>query len=266
MASTLGVMTSSDDPIASLIASLRDTRLLLILDSCEHVIESVAVIAETLFTAAPSVHILATSRESLRVAGEHVHRLFPLVCPPDDANLSASDVLGFPAAQLFIERATAASGGLEFTDADASAVVDICRRLDGIPLALELAAAGATVFGLKGLAARLDDRLLLATRGRRTAMPRHQTLRATLDWSYRLPKPEQLLLNRLSIFHFQRLLHVRRRLGCVLGERAFRTRYRRWHRQSFSEVVGGRESGIGCLLSAAGYDALVCEREARKKR
>src|SRR5262249_16007980 len=158
IASTLGVMTSSDDPIASLIASLRDTRLLLILDSCEHVIESVAVIAETLFTAAPSVHILATSREPLRVAGQPVHRFFPLVCRREDGNLSAWDVVGFTAWQLFIERATAASGGLEFTDADASAVVDICRRLDGIPLALELAAAGATVFGLKGLAARLDDR------------------------------------------------------------------------------------------------------------
>jgi predicted ATPase/DNA-binding winged helix-turn-helix (wHTH) protein len=201
VASTLGLMISSDDPIAGLIASLRDTRLLLILDSCEHVIQSVAVLAETLFNAAPSLHILATSQEALRTQGEHVHRLFPLVCPPHDADVNASDVLEFPAAQLFIERATATSGGLELTDADASAVAQICRRLDGIPLALELAAAGVSVFGIKGLAARLDDRLLLAARGRRTAMPRHQTLRATLDWSYdRLPKTEQLLLNRLAIF------------------------------------------------------------------
>ena len=202
VASTLGLMVGADDPIADLVASVRDTRCLLILDGCEHIIESAAVLAETLFKTAPSIHILATARESLRVEGEHVHRLFPLLCPPQDENLNIADLAAFPAAQLFIERVTAASGEFELSEADASAVTDICHRLDGIPLALEIAAARAHAFGIRELAARLDDRLLLTTKGRRTAIPRHQTLKATLDWSYeRLPESEQILLNRLSIFH-----------------------------------------------------------------
>lgn len=202
VASTLGVMASSDDPIASLIASVQDLRALLILDGCEHVIEPVAFLAETLFNNAPSVHILTTSREALRVEGEHVHRVFPLQFPPASDGLSASDVLTFAAPQLFVERVTATSGGFELTDADAPAVAGICKRLDGIPLAIELAAARAGTFGIKELATLLDDRFLLTTRGRRTAISRHQTLKATLDWSYdRLPIEEQLLLNRLSIFN-----------------------------------------------------------------
>lgn len=201
VASKLGLTIGADDPIAGLVALVRDKHLLLILDSCEHVIEPVAVLAETLFNAAPSVHILVTSRESLRVEGEYIHRLFPLPCPPDGVDVSAADVLGFPAAQLFVERVTAAAGEFELADADAPGVADICHRLDGIPLALELAAARADVFGIRELAARLDDRLLLTTRGRRTAMPRHQTLRATLDWSYELlDEDERALLRRLAIF------------------------------------------------------------------
>jgi predicted ATPase len=200
--SALGLMVSSEEPVASLIASVQHRRLLLILDSCEHVIEPLAILAEQIFKAADSVHILATSREALRAEGERVHRLLPLRYPPRGEKLNASDVLNFPAVQLFIDRVTAASGGFELTDADAPIVSEICRRLDGIPLALELAAGRVDVFGISGLAARLDDRLILTTRGRRTATPRHQTLRATLDWSYdRLPTMEQLLLNRLSIFN-----------------------------------------------------------------
>jgi predicted ATPase len=202
VASALGVMAGSDDPVATLIASVQDSRVLLILDGCEHLIEPVAVLAETLFNSASSVHVLVTSRESLRVEGERVHRLFPLQCPMQGTELNASDVLDLPAAQLFIERMTATSGSFKLVDADAQAIADICRRLDGIPLALELAAAGAGTLGVKGLAALLDDRLLLTTKGRRTAIPRHQTLKATLDWSYEtLPEDEQLLLNRLSIFN-----------------------------------------------------------------
>jgi predicted ATPase/DNA-binding winged helix-turn-helix (wHTH) protein len=202
VASALGQMIKSEDPIGSLVASMRDARLLLILDGCEHVIEPIAVLAEALFRTAPSVHIFATSREVLRAEGEQVHRLLPLRCPPQDKGLRASDALSFSAAQLFVARVIGASAGYRFTDAEAPAVADICNRLDGIPLALEIAAGRADALGIKELAARLDDRLLLTTKGRRTAIPRHQTLRATLDWSYeRLPKPEQLLLSRLSIFH-----------------------------------------------------------------
>jgi predicted ATPase/DNA-binding winged helix-turn-helix (wHTH) protein len=201
VASSLGLTVNSDDPIAGLAASLRDAHLLLIFDSCEHVIELVAVLAEALFNAAPSVHILATSRESLRVEGEHIYRLVPLQCPPESKDLRATDVLAFPAAQLFVERVTAASHGFALSDADAPAVAGICHRLDGIPLALELAAAGVDTFGIKEVAAQLDRQLLLTTRGRRTAMPRHQTLRATIDWSYQLlTEPERSLLCRLGTF------------------------------------------------------------------
>ena len=203
VASTLGLLVSSNDPMGPLIDYVQDSRLLLILDGCEHLIEPVAILAETLFKAAPGVNILVTSRESLRVEGEHVHRLFPLRFPPQGQDdLNALSVLTFPAAELFIERAIATSGAFELSDADAPALADICRRLDGIPLAIELAAARADAFGIKELAALLDDRLLPTTRGRRTAIPRHQTLKATLDWSYeRLPRPLQLLLNRLSVFN-----------------------------------------------------------------
>jgi len=201
VASTLGLMIGSREPIVGLAESLRDMRLLLILDNCEHVIQPVAVLAETLFNAAPSVHILATSRESLRVEGEHIHRLFPLRCPPMREELSAVDVLGFSAAQLFVERAAAASNGFEMTDAEARFVSDICHRLEGIPLALEIVAAWVDTFGIGELAARIDDRLLLTTQGRRTAVPRHRTLRAAIDWSYELLSEEdRTLLRHLAIF------------------------------------------------------------------
>jgi predicted ATPase len=200
IASTLGLMVNSEDSIALLLAFLQGRRMLLVLDNCEHVIETAAILAETIFNAAPSIHILATSRESLRVEGEHVHRLLPLNCPPEAADLSAADILGFSAPQLFVERAATAYDKFRLADADAPLVADICRKLDGIPLALELAAARIVVFGIKEMAARLDDRMLVAL-GRRTAMPRHQTLNATLDWSFEmLSSAEAELLCCLAMF------------------------------------------------------------------
>jgi predicted ATPase/DNA-binding winged helix-turn-helix (wHTH) protein len=201
VASTLGLMIGSGDGTDSLVAALQDARLLLILDSCEHVIESVAVLAELLVNAAPSVHILATSPESLRAEGERIYRLFPLQCPPEGEDLSASDLLGFSATQLFVERATAGSYGFVVADAEARFVSEICHRLDGIPHTLEIVAARIDAFGLRELAARLDDRLLLTVRGRRTAVPRHRTLQATPDWSYELlGEDERILLRHLAIF------------------------------------------------------------------
>ena len=145
--------------------------------------------------------MLATSREPLRIEGEHVHRLSPLASPPALARLTAAEALGFPAVQLFVERAAATLDEFELTDADAPIVADICSRLDGIALAIELAAARVDTFGVRGVAAHLDDRFQLLTRGRRTALPRHRTLRATLDWSYQLlPEPERVVLRRLAIF------------------------------------------------------------------
>jgi predicted ATPase/DNA-binding winged helix-turn-helix (wHTH) protein len=201
LADVLGLQIRSGDPLPGLVASLRDKKMLLVLDNCEHVIEAAATLAVAVLTGVPGVQIVATSREPLRIAGEHVHRLSPLASPPALARLTAAEALGFPAVQLFVERAAATLDEFELTDADAPTVADICGRLDGIALAIELAAARVATFGVHGVAAHLDDRFQLLTRGRRTALPRHRTLRATLDWSYELlAEPERVVLRRLAIF------------------------------------------------------------------
>src|SRR3984893_1025109 len=201
VASTLGLPVHSSDPTPGLIALLRNKRILFILDSCEHVIETSAALAERIFLDAPQVHVLATSRESLRVEGEHVHRLLPLGSPPEDAGLTAAQALGFPAVQLFVERAIASGRRFELNDADAPVVAEICRRLDGIALAIQLAAGRADAYGIQETLLLLNDRFKLLWEGRRTALPRHQTLSATLDWSYDLlSELERLILRRLSVF------------------------------------------------------------------
>ncbi|WP_338128906.1 ATP-binding protein [Bradyrhizobium brasilense] len=140
IASLLGLSVQSNDAAPSLIAYLRDKRILLILDTCEHLVEAVAVLASTIFASAPNVHILATSREALQVEGEHVHRLDPLACPPDDAAPTSTVARTFPAIQLFVERALASGARLDFSDAETAVVVRMCRKLDGVALAIELAA------------------------------------------------------------------------------------------------------------------------------
>src|SRR5215468_7891589 len=201
LAAQLGVGIRSDKPLASLIAFLREKELLVVLDSCEHVIEAAAILAEEIFRGTKAVHILATSREALRVEGERVHRLPPLSFPTGAQGLKAADALEFPSVQLFVERAAASLGAFDLTDAEAPLVADICRRLDGIALAIEIAASRVDVFGVAGLAARLNDRFQLLMQGRRTALPRHRTLGATLDWSYSLlPESERLVLRRLAVF------------------------------------------------------------------
>ena len=201
LASALGIAVYSDDPLPGLLAFLAERQMLIVLDTCEHVIEAAAALAEELLRGAPRVHLLATSREPLRADGEWVHRLSSLESPPPGAALTAPEALRYPAVQLFAERSTAGSDSFSLVDADVPVVADICRRLDGIPLAIELAAATVDLFGVRGLAARLDDRLSVLTRGRRTALPRHQTLRATLDWSYGiLPAEERVILRRLAVF------------------------------------------------------------------
>src|SRR5712664_2219382 len=201
VASALGLPVQSADPTRGLIGFLRGKRMLLILDSCEHVIETAAALAERIFEEAPQVHILATSRESLRVEGEHVHRLSPLGSPPDDAGLTAAQALDFPAVQLFVERAIASGCHFELNDADAPVVGEICRRLDGMALAIELAAGRIDVYGVQETMALLNDHFKLLWDGRRTALPRHQTLSATLDWSYDLLSTlERSILCRLSVF------------------------------------------------------------------
>jgi predicted ATPase/DNA-binding winged helix-turn-helix (wHTH) protein len=201
VASTCELLVQSVDPIPGLITFLRDTRMLLVIDGCEHVIEAAAALAERIFEEAPHVHILATSRESLRVEGEFVHRLTPLDCPPDDAGLTVAEALVFPAVQLFVERVAASGNRFELSDADAPTVAEICRKLDGMALAIELAASRVEAYGIQGTKALLDSRLRLLWKGRRTAPPRHQTLNATFDWSYNLlPEVERRILNRLSVF------------------------------------------------------------------
>jgi predicted ATPase len=201
LASTLGLEISADDPTRGLIAFLKAKRMLIVLDCCERVVEAAAVLVENLLRGAAGIGVLATSREPLRAEGEIVHRLPPLDIPPASHDLTANEAVTYPAVQLFVERVVSNDDRFELNDNDAPLVADICRRLDGIALAIELAAGRVDVFGLQGVAARLEDRVRLLTHGRRTALPRHQTLAATLDWSYdALLEVEQAVLRRLSVF------------------------------------------------------------------
>ena len=201
LASALGLEVRAENFLPRLIANLWDKQMLLVLDNCEHVIAAAAALAAEVLRGAPGVHVLATSREPFRVEGEWVYRLPPLQSPPVATGISAEEALRFPAVQLFVERTAAALGDYVLSDADAPIVADICLKLDGIPLALEFAAARVNCFGIGGLAARLEDRLSLLINGRRTALPRQQTMRATLDWSYGLlTNAQQMILRRLSIF------------------------------------------------------------------
>ncbi|WP_312016505.1 winged helix-turn-helix domain-containing protein [Bradyrhizobium liaoningense] len=200
-AASLGLPARSNDPSTGLATLLRGRRMLLILDCCEHVIEAAATLAERLYREAPELHILATSRELLRVEGEHAYRLLPLASPPENTILTAASALAYPAVELFVERAT--SGGSEFalTDANASDVGNLCRRLDGIPLAIELTAGHVGAYGAGAMVRLLDKHFNLLWEGRRTALPRHRTLRATIEWSYNLlSQSERDVLDRLSVF------------------------------------------------------------------
>jgi predicted ATPase/DNA-binding winged helix-turn-helix (wHTH) protein len=201
VAQVLGIDIRSDDPVPGLVGALRDRRLVLVLDNCEHVIEAAATLAAAILRGTADVHILATSREPLRAEGEHVHRLAPLSSGFSSDHLGAAEALAFPAVELFVERAAECLGEFELTDENAPIVAEICLKLDGIPLAIELAAARVETFGVRGLATHLDDRFRLLTSGRRSGPPRHRTLRAALDWSYDvLSEPERAALRRLGIF------------------------------------------------------------------
>jgi predicted ATPase/DNA-binding winged helix-turn-helix (wHTH) protein len=200
LASVLGLIVQLENPLPTLVKFLRNKRALILLDNCDRVIEVAAELVDCIFKDAPGVHTLVTSREPLRVSGERVHRLAALESPPPKTEIKALEANSFPAVELFVERATASFDGFVFDDAAAPSVAEICRRLDGIPLAIELAVARVD-FGVRGLAAGLNDMFALLTKGRRTAMPRHQTLRAMLDWGYQLLSPiEQTILRRVAAF------------------------------------------------------------------
>jgi predicted ATPase len=183
VASALGFMIQAHDPFGSLVAFIGDKKVLLILDNCEHVIEPTAELAERVVSEAPQAHI---SREALRVEGKRVHFLYSLACPPEHADLTATEVMKYPAAQLFMELAAASGHRAGLSDIEAPVVALVCRRLDGVALAIELAASRAGSLGIRGIAELLDNRFSLLWHGRRTALPRHQTLNAMLDWSYNL--------------------------------------------------------------------------------
>jgi len=201
IAAALGLTVNSDDPMPGLLTFLRSQRMLLVFDSCEHLLDELAPLAERIVQEAPELHILATSRESFRTEGERVHRLFPLDCPPQRDGLSIADILAYPASQLFVERIAESLSEFELSEEDAPLVAEICRRLDGIALAIELAAGRVNAYGIAGTASLLDSRFSLLWRGRRTAIPRHQTLSAALAWSYDLlPPAESATLRGLSMF------------------------------------------------------------------
>src|SRR5258708_3887679 len=205
IASAVGLDSQLVDPKEALLNFLRPRRGLIILDSCEHLIEKTAEIVDYIFQNTPDIYILATSREALHVPGERVLRLCPLECPPEQPGLTASEVMAYPAARLFAERVSARRDHFSLGDDEAPMVAEICRKLDGIALAIELAAGRAAIFGVRNTVARLGSRLDLLKFGRRTANPRHQTLMATLDWSHdHLSEVERVLLRRVAIFvgHF----------------------------------------------------------------
>jgi predicted ATPase/DNA-binding winged helix-turn-helix (wHTH) protein len=202
LSNSLGVRMGKDQAIPALLAFLRERHMLLVFDNCEHVIGRVAELIELILHGSSRVRVLATSREPLRADGEYVIPLRPLEFPSAGSELNVSEILSYPAVELFVERAAARVDPDNLSNGEVIALAEICRRLDGIPLAIELAAARVGQFGIAGLASKLDDLFALLAQGRRTALPRHQTLRATLDWSYDLLSPsEQAILQRLSVFN-----------------------------------------------------------------
>ncbi|MBD9438302.1 ATP-binding protein [Pseudomonas sp. PDM04] len=201
LARLLELSLHDDDPIRGLATFLRDRQMLLVIDNCEHLIDAIALLSESLLRAAPQVHVLATSRESLRAEGEFVQRLESLDCPPPIAVLDRAQALTFSALQLFVERAMASHDSFELTDDELPLAIEICQRLDGIPLAIELAAAQVGSLGLNGLLKQLQGSFRLLTPGCPATLGRHQTLRATLDWSYELLSDcERTCLRRLGMF------------------------------------------------------------------
>jgi predicted ATPase/DNA-binding winged helix-turn-helix (wHTH) protein len=215
VARALGLMVQTKDPLRSLAAFIGDKKMLLVLDNCEHVIDFAATVAERVVGETPQAHVLTTSREALRVEGEHVHLLYALDCPPEDSGVTAVEALKYPAVQLFMERAAASGHGAALSDTEASIAATICRRLDGIPLAIELAASRAGSLGIHGVAGLLGSRFGLVWHGRRTARPRHQTLNAMLDWSYNLlSQHEKAVLGRLSVFVGDFTLDAARSVAC----------------------------------------------------
>jgi len=202
VATVLGLKEAPGTSISQTLSGyLKDKRLLMVLDNCEHLLDGSAQLVDTLVRQCPGVQILASSREALGIGGEQVYRVPSMSVPDQKQPMSPAAVSEFEAVQLFAERAVLACPDFQISEKNASALVSICRRLDGIPLAIELAAARLRSFTVAEIDARLDQRFRLLTGGSRTALPRQRTLRALIDWSYSLLRePERRLLERLTVF------------------------------------------------------------------
>ena len=202
VAASLGVREPTDRPLPeALTAVLGGQHLLLVLDNCEQVVGACAALVNELLLGCPRLHVLATSREPLHVTGEVVWQVPALTLPDPRQTLPVTQFMNYEATRLFVERAFFAQRGFVLTAQNAAVVAQVCQRLDGIPLAIELAAACVRELPVEAIAARLDDRFRLLTRGNQTALPRQQTLRATIDWSYELlPAAQRALFRRQSVF------------------------------------------------------------------
>jgi predicted ATPase/DNA-binding winged helix-turn-helix (wHTH) protein len=201
VADGLGLNPGGDEITAEAVArAIGDKQLLLILDNCEHVIDAAARLVEAILYRCPRTTVLATSQELLRICGEYVYRVPPLEVPPRHHD-ELEDMLEHSAVRLFVTKLQALDSSFIANKQSVRGIVAICEQLDGIPLLIEFAAARAAMLGVRDVASRLEDRFRLLTIGRRTALPKHRTLRATLDWSYGLlPEAEQSLLGRLAVF------------------------------------------------------------------
>lgn len=201
LATALGLEVRSENPIPSLTTALANKEMLLIFDNCEHLLEQVATLSHAILQSTRSVAVMATSREPLTIPGELIQTLEPLDVPPESMPIGADEALNYPSIQLLSERVRSINSDFVLKDDEALAASLICRKLGGVPLAIEFASALIPTFGVSGLASRLDDRLRLLRTERRGALPRHRTLAAALDWSYQLlDATEQLVLRRLSVF------------------------------------------------------------------
>jgi predicted ATPase/DNA-binding SARP family transcriptional activator len=216
VAAVLCVQEQAGVPLTQTLANaVEDKNLLLLLDNCEHLAEACAALADALLRAGPRLHVLATSRHTLNVAGEQVWRVPSLELPDLPGRAPLADVARAEAARLFLDRARLSRASFDLTRANAAAAVEVCRRLDGMPLAIELAAARMRALSVQQVAALLDDRFRLLTSGSRAALPRQQTLRATVDWSYDLLNGEErVLFDRLSVFAGGWTLAAAREICC----------------------------------------------------
>jgi predicted ATPase/DNA-binding SARP family transcriptional activator len=244
VANALGVREIPNQPMnRTLVEDLHTRHMLLVLDNCEHLVNACAQLAEELLGACPQLRILATSREALYIPGETAWPIPPLRLPDRRALPPLAALKDYEGIQLFVERAVAVKPGFALTEQNAPAVVQICRRLDGIPLGIELAAARVKVLSAEEIAARLDDRFNLLTAGSRTALPRYRTLRGAIDWSYDLlTEPERELLRRLSVFAG----------GFTLG--------------AAEAVAAGEETGLDLLTHLVDKSLLVAEEAQGESR